>query len=439
LRGLTVLIVEDNPTNAAILQHYTQAWGMNPVCVDRAEKALAHLQSESVDLALIDWKLPGISGPELATRLRSELLPTEPLVLLTSMTANDVARTARDAGFNAYLSKPVRRDELLRCLARVLGESEERSQEGIAIVQRFEARVLLVEDNAVNSEICSAMLASLGCTVECAVNGADAVEMACAKRYDLVLMDCQMPVMDGFEATRTIRAREQVSPMPHRMPIIALTANAMQGDRDRCLAAGMDDYLAKPFKRQQLEAALAQYVLGRTPARATATHPRPVAAAAGLRLAYARPEAAAGQTSCAVATATPPERDGAALDAGKDGAAVLDRAALAAIRALERPGSGGLLRRVIDRYSEDAPRLVAAMRAAAASSDAHGLQLAAHTLKSASANVGAVSLAGLCKSLELSGRSGVTAGAAEALGELERELDRVASALQVELMQQAAG
>jgi CheY-like chemotaxis protein len=182
LRGLKVLIVEDNPTNAAILQHYTQAWGMKAVCVDRAEKALAYLEHAEVDLALIDWKLPGLSGPELAQRLRAGPLPVEPLVLLTSMTANDVARTARDAGFNAYLSKPVRRDELLRCLARVLGESEERSQDGIRILQRFEARVLLVEDNAVNAEICSAMLASLGCTVESAGNGAEAVEMCSARR-----------------------------------------------------------------------------------------------------------------------------------------------------------------------------------------------------------------------------------------------------------------
>src|SRR5690606_3359015 len=149
---------------------------------------------------LIDWKLPGLSGPELAKRLRAGPLPTEPLVLLTSMTATDVARTARDAGFNAYLSKPVRRDELLHCLARVLGGTDEHGPAGTSAAQRFEARVLLVEDNAVNAEICSAMLASLGCSVDTAVNGAEAVGMSSERRYDIVLMDCQMPVMDGFEA-----------------------------------------------------------------------------------------------------------------------------------------------------------------------------------------------------------------------------------------------
>ncbi|MCC7082434.1 MAG: response regulator [Burkholderiales bacterium] len=431
LRGLRVLIVEDNPTNAAILQHYTQAWGMKPICVDRAEKALAHLQTAGVDLALIDWKLPGMSGPELARHLREKLLPAQPLVLLTSMTANDVAGTARGAGFNAYLSKPVRRDELLRCLARVLGETEERCHDGVALTQRFDARVLLVEDNAVNAEICTAMLASLGCSVDTAANGVEAVEMSAEHRYDLVLMDCQMPVMDGFEATRTIRSREQVSPMAHRVPIIALTANAMQGDRDRCLTVGMDDYLAKPFKRQQLEAVLAQYAHAGEAARSAATTPaRASAPGQGLRLAYVRPAAPTRR----VAPAGAPAREGG----GGSAEAVLDRAALAAIRALERPGSGDLLRRVLDRYAEDAPRLVASMRAAAANDDAHALQIAAHTLKSASANVGAMALAEMCKNLESTGRSGATTGAAEALLELDRELECVGCALRAELVEQAA-
>jgi CheY-like chemotaxis protein len=259
-------------------------------------------------------------------------------------------------------------------------------------------------------------------------------------------MDCQMPVMDGFEATRTIRAREQVSPMPYRVPIIALTANAMQGDRDRCLDVGMDDYLAKPFKRQQLEAVLAQYVRARLHGRGAAKpQPRADTPAPGLRLAYARDARSDARLDVAngskareaaapsAASAPPPESAGADTQT-----AVLDRAALASIRALERPGSGGLLRRVVDRYNQDAPRLVASMRAAAASADAHALQVAAHTLKSASANLGAHALAGLCKGLEITGRSGVTTGAAEALPELELELARVASALETELAEQAA-
>jgi CheY-like chemotaxis protein len=253
-----VLIVEDNPTNSAILKHYTEAWGMLPTCVDRAEKALEQLQCERFDLGLIDWKLPGMSGPELAARLRSTSMPTQPLVLLTSMTANVVSHTSSEAGFNAYLSKPVRRDELMRCLARVLGEADDRSLDTIATVQRYDARVLLVEDNAVNAEICCAMLATLGCTVETAVNGAEAVAMTAAGRYDLILMDCQMPVMDGFQATHAIRAREALSPTSQRVPIVALTANAMQGDREECLAAGMDDYVTKPIRVDALVEALTQ-------------------------------------------------------------------------------------------------------------------------------------------------------------------------------------
>jgi PAS domain S-box-containing protein len=432
LHGLRVLIVEDNPTNAAILKHYTEAWGMSPVCVDRAEKALALLETTDFDLGLIDWKLPGLSGPELGARLRSGPMPMQPLVLLTSMTATDVARTSREAGFNAYLTKPVRRDELMRCLARVLGDSDDRSQVGLLLTQRYDARVLLVEDNAVNAEICCAMLATLGCTVETAVNGAEAVAMTAAERYELILMDCQMPVMDGFQATHAIRAREALSPTRQRVPIVALTANAMQGDRDRCLAAGMDSYLAKPFKRQQLEAILVQHGCPPLPREsvqaATTTTTAATTTTPTARLAYA------GAAPLAVgASGSQPASE--RTDKAKP--AVLDVSALATIRSLERPGSSDLLKRVIDRYSQDAPRLVETLRTAAANADAYALQVAAHTLKSASANVGAVSLAGMCKELEITGRNGAVAGAAAVLPALERELDRVHCALQAELARAA--
>jgi HPt (histidine-containing phosphotransfer) domain-containing protein len=203
----------------------------------------------------------------------------------------------------------------------------------------------------------------------------------------------------------------------------------------------MDDYLAKPFKRQQLEALLAQYVRGRGAVRAPGAA-QPQMQPAGLRLAYAKPE---GERKARASVSVLPVRSAPATATSEasgvvaaNEAAVLDTAALAAIRALERPGAGGLLRRVIDRYNEDAPRLVQNMRAAAADQDAHALQVAAHTLKSASANLGAAALASLCKGLEMRGRSGQVQGAGEALPELERELARVSAALQAELAQQAA-
>jgi CheY-like chemotaxis protein len=425
LGGVRVLIVEDNPTNAAILQHYTKAWGMEPMCVDRADKALAAFASgqTAFDLALIDWKLPGMSGPELARSLRNQAGPSLPLVLLTSMTAANVAQTAREAGFNAYLNKPVRREELQRSIAAVLGMRSAvigRPAEDVsAPLLQFDARVLLVEDNPVNQEIGAAMLASLGCRVDTAANGAEAVRMNTEASYDVVMMDCQMPVMDGFAASRRIRSREQSSTAT-RVPIIALTANVMQGDRERCLAAGMDDYLAKPFKRGQLEEVLARWT---RPTHCLAPKPATTAAAAPtlqLVVSNDRPPAASE-----IPAAVP--------------AVVLDAETIAGIRALGRSASNDFLARVVARYVQDTPQLMERMRAAMQSTDAGALRLAAHTLKSSSATVGAKAAAAFCKELETLGRNGSFEGAPELMGKLEAELTGVYAALEAEATRQAVG
>ena len=260
LRGLDVLIVEDNPTNRTILENYATSWQMGVTGVENARDALAALEAagregRSFDLMLIDWKLPGMSGLELARAIHAgRRHPPIPMVLLTSMTGSNVGQAARDGGFAAYLSKPVRREELYRTISRALGIANAVTVPRAplpATESPAGGRMLLVEDNAVNQEIAAAMLESLGWRVDMACNGIEAVAMNGRTRYDAILMDCQMPEMDGFEATAEIRSREAVLGTA-RTPIIALTANAMDGDRERCLAAGMDDYLAKPFNREQL-------------------------------------------------------------------------------------------------------------------------------------------------------------------------------------------
>ena len=425
LKGVRVLIVEDNPTNAAILQHYTQAWGMEPLCVDRADKALAAFTSgqSAFDLALIDWKLPGMSGPDLARALRRHAGPSLPLVLLTSMTAANVAQTAREAGFNAYLNKPVRREELQRSIAAVLGMRtaviDRPVENGSSALMQFDASVLLVEDNPVNQEIGSAMLASLGCRVEAATNGAEAVRMYTEGSFDIIMMDCQMPVMDGFAASRRIRSREQASTAT-RIPIIALTANVMQGDRERCLAAGMDDYLAKPFKREQLEEVLARWARPTQSVEAKAPEAEVSPSALQLVVSNDRPT-----VSGARSTAARPF--------------VLDTETIAGIRALGRSGSNDFLARVVARYVQDTPQLLERMRAATQNIDAGALRLAAHTLKSSSATVGAKSAAALCKELETLGRDGSFDGAPELMDKLEVELTDVYAALEAEATRQAVG
>ena len=273
LSGLRILIVEDNPTNCVILERYVGACGMASVSAECGERGLALLQEAAArgapyDVALIDMKMPRMNGIELAHAIRAQpALRGTRLLMLTSLSPRDMAATAREAGFLACLNKPVRRTELYQRIAEVVGCRPA----VVALLpasagQKIElsARVLVVEDNSVNQEICKAILGALGCEATVVDNGRAGVEAAFAQQFDAVLMDCQMPEMDGFEATAAIRAREaqlnvelQAAGLPpRRMTIIALTANAMDGDRERCLAVGMDDYLAKPFKREQLRTLL---------------------------------------------------------------------------------------------------------------------------------------------------------------------------------------
>ena len=415
LRDLEVLIVEDNLNNSEILQHQATTWRMRPTVVHDAERAREVLAEAAklgrrFDLILIDWKLPGMNGIDLARAIRdSQGKAAPPLILLTSMTASNVAQTARDAGFAAHLNKPLRREELYRTIVRVIGVATFvppalAPATAPAAERAGGARVLLVEDNLVNQDIGAAMLGALGLSADVAGNGIEAVAMFERGRYGMILMDCQMPEMDGFEATAEIRSREAASGVA-KTPIIALTANAMQGDRERCLAAGMDDYMAKPFSKLQLAAMVERW------------------AAAS---ADARPQAC---QACQADAADPAKAPARFVDVAQP---VLDQSALANIRALERPGVASLLERVIDRYRIDASRLLRQMQTALDASDALALARAAHTLKSASANVGATRPAELCKVLERNAGSGDLGGARALLGDLELHLGYANTALQAE-------
>jgi signal transduction histidine kinase/CheY-like chemotaxis protein len=274
LAGLRALIVEDNPTNRLILERYVSACGIAADSVDCGERALEALRDAAArhtpyDVALVDMKMPGMNGVELAQAVRGDsTLASTRLIMLASLCSSEIG-SVRDAGFAAWINKPVRRSELFQCIAGVMGTRAAQAMPRAPEIQvaPIAARVLLVEDNRVNQEVCKAILRKLGCEVDVAGDGRAGVDAAFGARYDLVLMDCQMPEMDGFDASRAIRTREaeldaelHASGLPpRRLPIIALTANAMQGDRERCLNAGMDDYLAKPFKKDQLAAMLEKW------------------------------------------------------------------------------------------------------------------------------------------------------------------------------------
>lgn len=279
LFGKRVLIVDDNATNIWILERILERWGCETETSLEAtlalEKLRAAVASDSpFDLALIDKKMPGVDGMDLGARIREDhSLDTTRLVMLTSVGQRGDAAATRNLGFSGYLTKPIKQSCLRDCLATVLGqEPDDVAREKAPLVTRHQVaemkrptgRILLAEDNLVNQKVTFRQLTRLGYEVDIVENGRQAIDAIGAHSHALVLMDCQMPVMDGFEATSAIRALE--SGQSRHIPIIALTANAMAGDERKCLDAGMDDYITKPCKVDDLKAVLERWISDPTPA-----------------------------------------------------------------------------------------------------------------------------------------------------------------------------
>jgi two-component system, sensor histidine kinase and response regulator len=299
LAGVSVLIVDDNRTNRGILEHMTRGWGMHPVAVEDGDAALAALREQrttgpSFQLVLLDLYMPGLDGFDVAERIRRDpSLAGATIMMLTSgQGLSDVDR-CRELGVSAFLLKPIRQAELRAAVARVLrtasavlqGEASPTSTSTSTSTSTFTSaaagspplqlplltralppppppdgrlRILLAEDNEVNQLIALNMLRRQGHAVVMAHDGQEAVDAFTREPFDLILMDVQMPVMGGFDATRRIREMEAAGAMPGepdrpvRVPIIAMTAYAMKGDRESCLDAGMDEYISKPIKMREL-------------------------------------------------------------------------------------------------------------------------------------------------------------------------------------------
>jgi PAS domain S-box-containing protein len=260
LAGRRVLVVDDSETNLEILQHQLTSGGMIPRGASDAASALERLTDDAAefDLAILDVHMPGLDGLALAERIRGwRRFDALRLVMLSSV-GHDLPRDQLEQlDIGGWLTKPVGAAQLLRVLERVLGAAPVMLPRGQDVEQRFQGRVLLAEDNEVNQLVAVSMLESFGLAVDIAADGREAVLLSAHRRYDLMLMDCQMPEMDGFAATAAIRARERDA---ERCVIVAITAHAMDGDRERCLAGGMDDYVAKPFQRDDLARVLRRWV-----------------------------------------------------------------------------------------------------------------------------------------------------------------------------------
>jgi two-component system, sensor histidine kinase and response regulator len=372
LKGIKLLIVEDNNTNRDILHNYALSWGMWADATASGSSALALFKKAAAshvpyDLALIDMKMAGMNGLELGEFLKTDpLLAPTPLVLLTSTLFKGEAAEAKKGGFAAYMTKPIRKTDLYQCLVRALKPNEKpidttvtQTTTAQTTTEKFTANILLAEDNPVNQEVVMTMLQNFGCTVDVANNGFEALAALEQKTYALVLMDCMMPEMDGYATTAEIRRRQSTGKLPY-FHIIALTANAIEGDRQKCLTVGMDDYLSKPFKAFELQDMLKQWL----------RYPELVAT---------------------VPKTTSPETTSAA---------VIDSEAIATIQALDSNNGKELLHRVITLYLTSASTLMQSLEQAWQNGNIDGIRLASHTLKSSSHQVGAHTLAALCREVE---------------------------------------
>lgn len=266
ITGKRLLIVDDNQTNLNILAGYLTAWGCTFEMAGSGEMAIPILKADAkasptFDAVIIDFLMPGMDGAELGRRIKEDSdLKRLKMVVLTSMGMRGEASRMKEIGFNAYLTKPIRKSDLFNCLIEVLnGQTVSASKPLPALVtkhslaesERQRVRLLVAEDNSINSKLILRMIDKFGFRAEAAANGKEVLKMAEDFHFDLILMDCQMPEMDGYEATRRIRAPS--SKVPDRdIPIIAMTANSLKGDREVCIDAGMNDYVSKPINPQEL-------------------------------------------------------------------------------------------------------------------------------------------------------------------------------------------
>jgi CheY-like chemotaxis protein/HPt (histidine-containing phosphotransfer) domain-containing protein len=396
LAGKRVLIVDDIASNRLLLKLQTERWGMRARDTNSPAVALEWIaRGDPFDVALLDYQMPEMDGIALAREIRALRGAHAPVLILLSSTGQPLA--SADAGFAAALSKPLRLSHLRDRLIGTIGNRRDTSAGAVPPVvgdvgSPVPLRILLAEDNAINQKVALRMLERLGYGAEVVGDGRQALARLEHAAYDVVLMDVQMPEMDGLEASRTICARWPAGVRPR---IIAMTAEAMQGDRDKCLAAGMDDYIVKPVTLDRLAAALAQC--------------RPVAAPTA-------PEAAA---------APPLENESVAT------CTALDRDALDQLR--EDLGGTAALREVIRSFLDQTPTVLSALRDAAARADVPSVQRAAHMIKGTSSILGARELAEQCAEIERVGRTGCIADAGSRVIAVAASYRTVEAALNAEI------
>ena len=408
LAGVRVLFVDDHPTNRRVLEEQLVQHGMRAEGVATAGQAMAAMRDaiirrEPYPIVILDHHLPDLDGVTLGRKLKREpAFRDTQLVLLSSLAHSGEAEQFAQAGFAAFLSKPVQQEVLIETLEAIYSSRRSgKSSPFLTAASRAAPhpvpdqaslpfagrRILVVDDNVVNVTVVVHMLQKLGCAADVASNGLKALAMHAERRYDMVLMDCQMPELDGYEATTRIRRREASN---ERIPVIALTAHALQGEREKCFAAGMDDYLSKPIRPAALEAMLTQWIAADT-----------------------------------AKTADTAESRGAA-------AATVDED----LREMQEV-FGDSFAQIASAFILDSPGRISALRPTAEGDDGAALSAMAHALGGSSASIGASALAAMCNELEACCSSGLPDDSRQRISDIEAEYARVEAQLHA-LMQTAA-
>ncbi len=367
LSNLRVMVVDNNDTNSAIMAGYMSAMGIKVVLETSGRGALSRLRitdpATSFDLVMLDTNVGDMDGLRAAKEIRAVTKNQRMKIVLLNPASTDLDRErCRDVGVDDCLPKPIRQSMLYECLLALTastGSFASRRASRMPPADQLEpltGRVLLVEDNEVNQAVALGMLEEIGCETVAVANGQEAVERCSNEQFDVVLMDCEMPVMDGFEATAAIRKRQSGG---HTVPIIAVTANAVNGDRERCLAAGMQDYISKPIAPKKLHETLKKWLRKSEPSSITKGDPKS-----------------------------------------------LDAASLDSISKLRGVGGEKMVQQVVKLYLSSSAKLVEELRMRLADGDPEAVRQAAHALKSCSQTVGASAIATLSQQIEEMGRNG---------------------------------
>ena len=402
LKDIKVLVVDDNQTNRFVLTEYFRSWGCLPVEATNGKEALSILKEsiaskEPFDLLLTDFQIPEMSGFDLAKAIKTmETLEGVPIIVLTSAGKKGDGRICKEIGINGYLTKPIRHDDLHKAIVSVLGLSIGQGTAHLpalvtrhSIVEDFrkEVQILLVEDYPTNQQVAMRHLIKGGYQVDLAEDGRQAVEAYKRKAYNLILMDIQMPIMDGYAATQEIREIETRNLEPstiQRIPIIAMTAHAIKGYREKCLEAGMDDYIAKPLRRKDLLTMAEKWTGGIDDSR--------------LKI------------------------DDCTIPRGNQGS----KAPMEYERALEEfEGDEEFLMEVLEGFIGNVTSQIKIIRQAISDGDAEIVRREGHSIKGGAGNLTAGKLVDIAFELENIGKYGMLEGGIVALEKLEQEFFRL--------------